>query len=162
MKLADRHHGERRRQKVEKNGRSSRSRGTAGRRPHGAGQRDQWRLEALAEFAHETGGLKWSRSLFLLLLEELYIGDEFEQFIGKPEKSPPNRYPQAVAFAIALRHSWWPQDLDAIVAQLQVRRGVWQTARSTGSRSETPPGTQLRSCTSRSQVPGARPDREAC
>jgi hypothetical protein len=76
--------------------------------------RRQSRMPALTHFARRTASLKWTRALFVLLLEELFIGDEFDAIIGDPETIAPARYPQAVALAIALRHSWRPDDLEEV------------------------------------------------
>jgi hypothetical protein len=62
--------------------------------------------------------LKWSRSLLLLLLEELYVGDEFDALVGRPEQLSVAQYPEAIAVAIALRHSWRLDDLERIVRDL--------------------------------------------
>ena len=45
------------------------------------------RFEALSEFLKQTDGLKWNKELFLVLLEELYISDEFDRIIGPPENA---------------------------------------------------------------------------
>lgn len=120
MKPSHTHHHEGR-PKVGKKGRSSRGLAIPVRRPDGMAPREAWRSEALADFAHETRGLKWSRRLFVLLLEELYIGDEFDEIIGPPDTIPPARYPQAVALAIALRHSWRSDDLANVAQTLGLR-----------------------------------------
>jgi len=69
-------------------------------------------------------GLKWNGALFLLLLEELHIGDDFDHLVGRPETIPPARYPESVAMAIALRHSWRPDDLADITDSLGLRSGA--------------------------------------
>ena len=83
-----------------------------------AGWRAASRMPALRALVRQTSGLKWTRALFLLLLDELYIGDEFEEIVGKPEKIPSARYPQAIAVAIAMRHSWRADDLGSVVQRL--------------------------------------------
>ena len=85
---------------------------------------------ALADFARAARGLKWTKSLFLLLLDELYVGDEFDQIIGPPELLAAGRYPGALAFAIALRHSWRPDDLAAITTALAVRDSAHRASSS--------------------------------
>lgn len=79
---------------------------------------EAWRSKALATLAKQARGLKWSRSLFLLLLDELYVGDEFDALVGRPEKVPVTRYPEAIAVAIALRHSWRLDDLHEVADRL--------------------------------------------
>jgi hypothetical protein len=66
--------------------------------------------------------LKWNRALFLVVLDELYVDDLFVDIVGDPEKLSPARYPQAVAVAIALRHSWRPDDLGEIVRALDLSK----------------------------------------
>lgn len=79
---------------------------------------DDWRTNALADFAVKVRGLTWTRTLFLSLLDELRVGDDFEVIIGSPTRLAPARYPEAVAVAIALRRSWRPEDLAAVTASL--------------------------------------------
>lgn len=79
------------------------------------------RLQALADFAQAARGLKWTKPLFLLLLDELYVGDEFDEIIGAPERLPAARHPEALAFAVALRNSWRPDDLATVATVLAVR-----------------------------------------
>ena len=122
MRPSHAHDRERGQQKVGKKERASRERATAGRRLDVPTRRKEWRLEALADFARQTGGLKWSKELFLLLLDELYVGDEFDAIIGPPENLPARRYPQATAFAIALRHSWRPDNLNEVATRLGLLR----------------------------------------
>jgi hypothetical protein len=76
------------------------------------------RIPVLRKLARRLDGLKWTRALFLLLLDELYVSDEFDEILGTPENIPPARYPQAVAMAIALRHGWRPDDLHGVVKAL--------------------------------------------
>jgi len=84
--------------------------------------RAESRIPALKEFARRAANVKWTRALFLLLLDELFIGDEFDEIVGDPERISPSLYPQAVAIAIALRHSWRPDDLARTVKRLGLRR----------------------------------------
>ena len=79
------------------------------------------RLQALADFARAARGLTWTKPLFLLLLDELCVGDEFDEIIGPPERLPVARYPGAIAFAVALRHSWRPDDLHQVRGALGLR-----------------------------------------
>ncbi len=80
--------------------------------------RQESRVPALREFACRLAGLKWNRTLLTLLLDELYIDDTLGKLIGSPKNLSPSRYPQAVAFAIGLRHSWRPDDLESIGAKV--------------------------------------------
>lgn len=85
--------------------------------------REEWRVPALRQFARRTARLKWTRALLLVLLDELYVDDLFDDLVGDPLKVAPSQYPQAVALAIALRHSWRPDDLAEVEARLGVRAG---------------------------------------
>ena len=61
-----------------------------------------------------------------LLIEELYIDESIEALLGEhPHALPTRRYPEAIAVALILRHSWRADDLVCIVERL----GLTQTAR---------------------------------
>ena len=51
-------------------------------------------------------------------IEEFYVEDEFRALLGDPKVLPRRRYPQAIALALALRHSWRPDDLACILSRL--------------------------------------------
>jgi hypothetical protein len=54
-----------------------------------------------------------------LLIEELYIDESIEALLGKhPHALPMRRYPEAVAVALILRHSWRADDLACMVERL--------------------------------------------
>ena len=55
------------------------------------------------------------------LIEELYVEDELHALLGEPKDLPRRRYPQAIALALALRHSWRPDDLACILRRLRIR-----------------------------------------
>lgn len=80
--------------------------------------REQLRIPALEGLFQQTAGLRLTRSLLLLLLEELSIDDEFDEIVGNPDDLPATRFPQAIAMAIALRHSWRGDDLESVVEAL--------------------------------------------
>ena len=71
----------------------------------------------LENFLNRTGDLRWSRELIDLLLDELHVGDEFDDLIGRVPPSAQVNYPQLVALALVLRHSWFPEDLARIIAE---------------------------------------------
>lgn len=59
-----------------------------------------------------------------VLLEELYVDDGLEGLLGKPPNELQVRqYPQAIAAALILRHSWRADDLACILARLGVTDG---------------------------------------
>jgi hypothetical protein len=66
--------------------------------------------------------LSWTPALLALLLDELYVDDLFTDVVGDPHTIPPHGYAPAVAVAIALRHSWQPNDLAAIADRLGMLR----------------------------------------
>jgi hypothetical protein len=60
-----------------------------------------------------------------VLLEELYVDDGLEVLLGTaPDKLGVRQYPQAVAVALILRHSWRADDLACILARLGVTDGA--------------------------------------
>ena len=66
-----------------------------------------------------TESLRWSPALISVLLEELYMDGDIEKLLGTtPRKLPFRKYPQAVAMALILRHSWRADDLAAILERL--------------------------------------------
>src|SRR5262249_45406691 len=72
----------------------------------------------LDDFVDRTRDLSWSRELVDLLLDELHVSDEFDDLIDRIPPAQIN-YPQLVAFALVLRHSWFPEDLARITAALE-------------------------------------------
>jgi hypothetical protein len=59
-----------------------------------------------------------------VLLEELYADDGLEKLLGNsPSELQVRQYPQAVALALILRHSWRADDLACILARLGVTAG---------------------------------------
>ena len=69
-----------------------------------------------------TKDLGWSPALVDVLLEELYVDDDLEELLGKaPRKLRTGQYPQAVAVALILRHSWRADDLACIVERLGLK-----------------------------------------
>ena len=54
-----------------------------------------------------------------VLLNELYVDDQLEELLAKtPRKLRSRQYPQAVALALILRHSWRADDLAWMVKRL--------------------------------------------
>jgi hypothetical protein len=93
------------------------------RRPSRATDRDlaDWRRLTrpliLDDFVDRTRDLAWSRELIDLLLDELHVSDEFDDLIGRARARAQVTYPQLVALALVLRHSWFPEDLVRIIAE---------------------------------------------
>jgi hypothetical protein len=88
----------------------------------------RWRRDvrprAVRSAVSATASLQWSPSLMEVLLEELYVDDGLEELLGKPPAELQLRqYPQAVAGALILRHSWRADDLACILARLGVTAG---------------------------------------
>ncbi len=46
-----------------------------------------------------------------MLLDELSIAAMFTELVGRPQGIATRRYPQAIAVALALRHSWRREEL---------------------------------------------------
>src|SRR5688572_21221582 len=76
---------------------------------------ERWRTElrprALRLIASRTAKLPWSRGLIATLLEELNIDSVFTELVGRPQGLPKRRYPQAIAVALVMRHSWRREEL---------------------------------------------------
>src|SRR5262245_37769970 len=82
--------------------------------------REQLRPGAMRIFAERTARLPCSRALLKLLVEELYPDDLFTELMGNLDRVPPRRWPQVVAIAVALRHSWRRDELVRIARRLHV------------------------------------------
>ena len=93
--------------------------------------REELRPSALRLFAARTRKLPWSRALLKLVVRELYPDDLFSELIGNLDRVPRQRWPQAIALAVALRHSWRQNGLAQIVKSLHVpRQSAEDNARS--------------------------------
>jgi hypothetical protein len=74
------------------------------------------RLRRLQALANSLTEMRWSSALLRCLVDEMRVDEDFAAVLGDPTQIPRRRYPQAVAIAIALRHSWRP-DLFARVSR---------------------------------------------
>ena len=84
--------------------------------------REELRPRALRLLAARTTKLQWSRALLKLVVHELYPDDLFSELIGNLDRVPRRRWPQVIALAVALRHSWRQDGLTQIVKSLHVAR----------------------------------------
>jgi hypothetical protein len=82
--------------------------------------REHLRPRAMRLFAARTARLHGSRTLLKLLVEELYPDDLFTELVGDLDRVPRRRWPQIVAIAVALRHSWRRDSLASIAKRLHV------------------------------------------
>ena len=86
---------------------------------------EHWRTverpQALQLIASRTAKLSWSRGLMTTLLGELNTDAAFTELVGRPSGLPTRRYPQAVAVALALRHSWRREELVKFAKRLGVK-----------------------------------------
>jgi hypothetical protein len=82
--------------------------------------REQLRPSAMRWFAARTAKLPWSRALLTLLIDELHPDDLFDALVGTLTRVPPRRWPQVVAIAVALRHSWRRESFTDIAKRLHV------------------------------------------
>jgi hypothetical protein len=82
--------------------------------------REELRPRALRLFAAHTTKLPWSRALLKLVVHELYPDDLFSELIGNLERVPRRRWPQVIALAVALRHSWRQDGLTRLVRSLRI------------------------------------------
>ena len=76
----------------------------------------QWRKtersREVRSFAARLAGQRWTLALIQALLEELYVDDSIVDLFGELRLIPVARYPQLIAVALALRHSWRPDDFN--------------------------------------------------
>ena len=91
----------------------------------GSGHIRFWRSEirpkVVRSAADGTKGLRWSRPLFEALIEELHVDDSLEELIGQRVTTlTKGQYPQAVALALILRHSWRDDDLADMVERVRL------------------------------------------
>ena len=105
-------------------GRSARASSTLVRR--GAVSIRRWRRDVRPREVRTalaaTKSLRWSSTLMEVLLEELYVGDSLEELLGRTASDLQARqYPQAIAVALILRHSWSADDLAWIVERLELK-----------------------------------------
>jgi hypothetical protein len=57
-----------------------------------------------------------------VLAEELYVDETLEALLGSSlNKLQRRRYPQAVAIALILRHSWRTDDVGSILERLELK-----------------------------------------
>jgi hypothetical protein len=104
-------------------GRSAREK-TRTKRASARRWRRKVRPDILRAVVADTKSLRWTSRLLELLVEELYVGDRLEELMeSRVQRLRKRQYPQAVAVALVLRHSWLPDDLDCMLHQLGLRRG---------------------------------------
>lgn len=90
------------------------------------------RPQLLRSLAHHLRGLKWSPRLLAVVLDELHVSDELEAILGDLRRVPTREYGRTLALAVAIRHSWKPDDLAWLTGQLRLRhtpRGPQKTRR---------------------------------
>jgi hypothetical protein len=106
---------------------------------------ERWRNEVrprvLRVFAARAKHLTWSCALVKLVVEELYPDDLFTDLVGSLDHVHPRQWPQVLAVAVVLRHSWRRDGLTRIARRLRV--ALTPTApphsRSVASRSRPSP-----------------------
>jgi hypothetical protein len=79
------------------------------------------RTPSVLRLVRQTKGIRWTPGLLEILLDELFVTDDFVALLGNPTELPVDRYPQAVAVAMALRHSWRQDDFRRFTRRLRVR-----------------------------------------
>jgi len=82
--------------------------------------RRTFRPYLLRLFAKRSATLAWSRTLLTLVLDELHTEDALRELVGDPRHLPVRCYPQVIAVAIALRHSWRPDELTCLAKRLGI------------------------------------------
>ena len=109
--------------------------------------REELRPRALRLFAAHTTKLQWSRALLKLVVHELYPDDLFSELIGNLERVPRRRWPQVIALAVALRHSWRQDGLTRLVRSLRINTASSPVPEH--PRTKSPTGTPHRTRKSR-------------
>jgi ParB/RepB/Spo0J family partition protein len=86
---------------------------------------ERWRTalrpHALQLIVSRTAKLAWSRGLMTTLLDEFNIDAMFTELVGRPHSLAARRYPQAIAVALALRHSWRREELVKFARRVGVK-----------------------------------------
>ena len=82
--------------------------------------REELRPRALRLFAAGTSKLQWSRALLKLVVAELFPDDLLKELIGSLNRVPRRRWPQVIAIALALRHSWRRDGLERMAKRLRI------------------------------------------
>lgn len=96
---------------------------SGGRRASTRRWRREVRPQALRSAVAATESLRWSPALAALLFEELYVDDSLEELLcARVQELHKRQYPQAIAVALILRHSWRADDLACILERLGLRR----------------------------------------
>ena len=84
---------------------------------------------AVLGFTITTSGEHWFQ------LDELYVEEPLHELLGSVRRLPVGHYPQAIALALALRHSWRRDDFCELVEQLGIGRNATDIdARALGGR----------------------------
>ena len=96
-------------------------------------------------FTQRSAALRWSRTLLTLLLDELHTEDGFYELVGDLRRLPVRQIPQAIALAIALRHSWRPDDLAHLARRLGITLSVATLSRRPQIRTSSRPHTSAAS-----------------
>jgi hypothetical protein len=79
------------------------------------------RLEALRGLSVRATNVAWSPTLLRLVIEELFVEEDFLQICGDPRTFPVHLYPQAILVALGARHSWREDDLKRFVRRAGLR-----------------------------------------
>ena len=82
--------------------------------------RRETRVKALRALAERARGLSWSPVILEALLAELHVDDQVVALVGEPRSLSVRAYPQVIAVALALRHSWRHDDLSALIRRLRL------------------------------------------
>ena len=82
--------------------------------------RQAQRLDALRALVVRTASIRWSPRVLRVLLDELHVDGALTPLIGALQSLPSSRFPQAVAVALAFRHSWHPDDFVRIAKRLGI------------------------------------------
>jgi hypothetical protein len=79
------------------------------------------RLEALRGLSVKAAKVTWSPTLLRLVIEELFVEEDFVRVCGDPRTFPVHQYPQGILVALGARHSWRQDDLKRFARRAGLR-----------------------------------------
>jgi hypothetical protein len=108
---------------------------------------ERWRAEVrprvMRRFAARATTLPWSRALLKEIVEELHPDALFTELVGNLDRVPQRQWPQVLAIAVALRHSWRRDALTRIARRLRISLTTTPGHERTPSRQSRPSRVRL-------------------
>jgi hypothetical protein len=82
------------------------------------------RQAAVGRLAKAPAGDRWAPQLVPVVVQELYVEDEIGKILGDLDTLRRARAPQIVTLALAIPHSWRPDDFRRLLRRLQRAKGA--------------------------------------